>query len=238
MAPALRALAALVVGVVLLAGCGEDEPSPRTADDPTTSRAPTSSTELPTSTETPAEDPVSVTLYDADFTVSPAGDLTVVETLTLDVPVDDRHGIYRDFEDHAIEDFEATLDGADTPVSDSIENGMRRFRIGDPDRTLSVGEHVVRMEYGVAGVLTPDAGSGGQRFDWQLIPSGWGLDIDVAELTVELPAAATDVVCTVGRTGPCDLSGTGTTTLVVSAADLDDHTPVLLQAAVPLPADA
>jgi hypothetical protein len=238
MAAALRPLATLVVGLALLAGCGEDEPSSKTADDPTTSRAPTTSTEPPTGTVSPAEDPVSVTLYDADFTVSDAGDLTVVETLTLDVPVDDRHGIFRTFEAVAeVEDFTATLDGGETPIAVSVEDGFRKFKIGDPDQTLSVGEHVVRMEYGVSDVLTV-GGSGVRSFDWHLVPGDWSLRIGAAELTVQLPVPATDVECTVGRSDPCDLSGAGTSTLVVTVDALGDRTPVRLRAGVPLPADA
>jgi hypothetical protein len=157
-----------------------------------------------------------------------------VETLTLDVPVDDRHGIYRSFDDgDDVEGFTATLDGGETPIADTVEDDVRQFKIGDPDQTLSVGEHVVRMEYDVADVLT-ESDAAAPSFSWYLIPSGWSFDIGTAELTVELPVAATDVVCTVGAADPCDLAGAGTRTLVVTASELDEHTPVLLQASVRL----
>ena len=223
MTAAVRLIVLVILGTVLVSGCGtDDDDGGNTAADSPSGAESTSSTDLP------ADDPVDITLYDADFTVSASGDLAAVETLTLDVPVDDRHGIFRSFDQEvAVEDFTATLDGSPTSIDDSDEDGERVFRIGDPDRTLAVGEHSVRIEYAVRDVIT--GGAGASQFDWLLIPRGWDLDIRAAELSVDLPTNATEVECTIGDAQPCDVSGVGTKTLVVSTSDLPTHTAVRLQ---------
>lgn len=210
MSALLRFLVSLVTGLTLLMACSDDED--------------------PASDAPPAVEPITVTLYDADFSISAAGDLRVVETLTLDVPTDDRHGIHRTFEATAVEGFDATLDESETPVAVSVEDGTRRFAIGDPDQTLSVGEHVVRMEYGVADVLTRDRGARVRQFDWPLVPGEWEMDIEAADLTVQLPNAASQAECVIGADDPCDVSGVGTTTLVITTDTLEDHTPVWILA--------
>lgn len=214
MTPVLRRLATLVLGLglALLSGCSDDED--------------------PSRTESPEGDPITVTLYDADFSVSVAGDLSVVETLTIDVPVDDRHGISRTFDGETeVDDFTATLDGEGTPVAVSSEDGASVFKIGDPDQTLSVGEHVVQLEYGVADVLTREGGA--RRFDWLLVSDDWELDIAATDLTVRLPSAASQAECTVGEEDPCDVSGVGTTTLLATTGALEEGTPVRLEALLP-----
>ncbi len=205
----------------------------------------------------PAEEqnePTRITSYVADFSIDDGGDMEVVETLTVDFPVPGRHGIFRFFDRvdtsapetrRIVEDVEVTMDGGSVPVDMSVEEGRYDVaRIGDPDRTVSVGEHVYEISYSLPTVLTP----GGEdvatesQFYWQLIPSGWAQDIDHAELTVELPAEAEDLTCivgndTVGESDCQQVSGEGTRTVRVVQDDLDDHTPVTLGVgqAVPTP---
>jgi hypothetical protein len=222
MTAAVRLIVLAILGTLLVSGCGEDDDGANTAADSPSAAESTSSTDLS------VDDPVDVTLYDADFIVTASGDLAAVETLTLDVPVDDRHGIFRTFDQEvAVEGFTATLDGSPTPIEDSDEDGERVFRIGDPDRTLAVGEHSVRIEYGIRDVIT--GAEGARQLDWLLIPRGWELDILAADLSVELPSNATEVGCTIGDSQPCDVSGVGTRTLVVETRDLAPHTAVRLQ---------
>ncbi len=223
MISAARVLVLTAFGLVLLSGCGS-EGSDAAVDTPSTPAATTGSSEDP-----PDEDPVSITLYDADFTVAASGDLSVVETLTLDVPVDDRHGIFRTFDlEVPVEGFTATLDGNPTPVDDSAENGETVFKVGDPERTLAVGEHSVRLEYVVPDVLTHGS-AGTTQLDWLLVPAGWTMGILAADLSVDLPADAAEAHCTIGDAGPCDVDGIGTGTLVVTTGELAVHTPVRLQ---------
>jgi hypothetical protein len=230
-----RMLVLAVVGLTLVSGCGSDGGGASTGPQSrsvTTSSAATGTT---SSSEQPGADPVTVTHYDADFTVHPSGDLSVVETLALDVPVDDRHGIYRTFDsDIAVESFTATLDGSPTPVTDTTAHDERKFRIGDPQQTLDVGEHAVRMEYEVADVVARD-GKGGERFDWLLIPDQWSMEILASDLRVALPSAAAEARCTIDDAQPCEVSGIGTRTLAIVTGKLADHTEVRLQAFMPGP---
>ena len=208
MSATARSLGAAALGLVLLVGCGDDH------------------------AERGARDPVTITHYDADFAVSATGDLEATETLTLHASTDDRHGIYRTFgHDTAVEDFTATLDGSPTPVLDTDSDDERRFRIGDPDRTLDVGEHSVGMSYRVGDVLTAD-GTQGRSFDWLVIPDRWDMDISAADLTVDLPGIAREARCTVGES-ECEVSGVGTRRLEVVTGELAPHTPVRLQVELP-----
>lgn len=237
----LRALAGTAIALGLVPGCGAGSGGPgarpataspavssTSTGPPSSSAAPSSPT--PTTSGPTDSDPVSIDRYRADFAVTGAGDLEAVERLTLDVPVDDRHGIYRTFTgDAVVRGFRARLDGRSTPTRQSRVGGDLAYRIGDPRRTLSVGLHAVRIDYRVAGVVGTTA-SGMRQLDWQLIPAGWALDIHAARLTVDLPSPASDARCTVGESRPCSVRGVGTTTLVVRVADLPSRTPVRLLA--------
>ncbi|KAA1421384.1 DUF2207 domain-containing protein [Nocardioides humilatus] len=198
------------------------------------------------STDMTASEPTTIRAYKADFTVDEDGDLDVVETLTVNFPVSDRHGIFRFFDrvdstDPDIrripEDFEATADGVDTDVKHTVEQGRYdNYRIGDADTTLSTGDHVYVLKYHMDAALTPGGNdvSTDSQFFWSLIPSGWQQDIDKAVLTVHLPAPAEDVQCLVGEgtvddgADPCDVQGVGTQDLTIKAQGLSPHTPITL----------
>ncbi|WP_193610141.1 DUF2207 domain-containing protein [Nocardioides lijunqiniae] len=189
-------------------------------------------------------EPTSITQYDATFDVADDGDLDVVETITVDFPVDDRHGIFRfwDLTDTTdphtrldVEDLEVTMDGRDVPVDASSEQGGQVLvaKIGDADRTVSTGQHVYEISYHLDGVLVP-GDLGRTDLYWDLVPSGWRQTIDQARLTVNLPSPAGEVRCGVGlgeSPRDCDrVEGAGTETLTVTASDLDANTPVTLRA--------
>jgi hypothetical protein len=196
-------------------------------------------------TEGPAEsDPTTIRLYDAEFDVDENGDLEVTETLTVHFPGGDKHGIFRfwDIEDDNApdsrripHDVTVTMDGGDVPVEMSRQLGgqYRVARIGDPDSFVSTGDHVYEIAYSIDGVLIPGA-DGATDFYWDLIPEGWAQSIDAADLTVHLPADAGDVQCAVGEGGPCQVDGEGTTTLHVTASDLDPRTPVTVRTSLDL----
>jgi uncharacterized membrane protein YgcG len=199
-----------------------------------------------------AGEDTSITTYVATFDVAENGELDVVETITVDFPSSGKHGIFRfwDLADTVdpkarleVEDVEVTMDGGDVPFSEQTEEGGQVLvaKIGDPDSTVSTGEHVYEIGYHIDGVLAPGE-LAETDFYWDLVPSGWQQTIDEARLTVNLPAAADALECGVGQgddAGPCDsLEGEGTETVTVVASDLARNTPVTLRAGMDLPTPA
>jgi uncharacterized membrane protein YgcG len=195
-------------------------------------------------------EPTTITSYVADFTVGEDGGMDVVETLTVDFPVSNLHGIFRFFDRldpsapdvrHHLSDVEVTVDGDDVPVDRSQED-LRYdvLRIGDPGAFVSSGTHVYEIRYHVTGALTPgrDVDEPSQLY-WNLVPQGWQQEIAETDLTVHLPAPAADVRCAVGvgedDTGECRVRGEGTTDLRIRTGALDDHTPVTVLVGQDLP---
>ena len=193
-------------------------------------------------------EPTRILSYDAFFDVGEDGSMRVVETIVVEVSTSDRHGIFRFFDradpnapELRREPREVTVqqDGGSVPV-ETLTREQGRFvvvKIGDPDRTLSLGEHTYRIEYVVGDVLIDDPDGGGSRFYWQLIPGGWAQEILQARLSVSLPAATSDVRCAVGAvaTAGCRAAGEGTSNLTVTLGMLDPFTPVTVQTDVDLP---
>jgi hypothetical protein len=183
-----------------------------------------------------------ITSYVATFDVDDQGDMDVVETLTVDFP-SGKHGIFRYFDKtyqhdshlrFVPHDVEVTMDGGDVPTEESTVRHDRylNVRIGDPDATVSPGEHVYEISYSIDGVLTEGSGGHDTQFYWNLVPGGWLQTIEQADLTVTLPTAAQDVQCAVGagQIGGCRAKGEGTETLHVKTGALDPNTPVTVKA--------
>ncbi|GAA1165334.1 DUF2207 domain-containing protein [Nocardioides aquiterrae] len=190
---------------------------------------------------------ISIDSYRATLDVDENGDLTVDETLDVAFLVGGKHGIFRYWDrrdpnaPHARRDphdVVVTMDGQDVPVELSDESGRRYLvaRVGDPNSTVSTGNHTYRIHYEVDGVLEPgvDADSETQLY-WELVPHG--PQIGEANLTVHLPAAAEHVECAVGagQTGGCRPQGEGTDTLRVRTGALEPGTPVTLLAGMDIP---
>jgi len=158
--------------------------------------------------------------YWSDVQVQPDSSLEVSETIDIRAEHDAiNHGIYRDFPTryrgpHGSQirvgfTFEgATLDGQLVPASASpFRNGMR-IKIGDPDKTVDVGEHRYVIRYRT----TRQVG----RFKdydelyWNATGNGWVFPIDVAEARIRLPKAVK-----LGQrstyTGPQGATGTNAT---------------------------
>jgi hypothetical protein len=197
----------------------------------------------------PAYEPTTITSYVADFDLADNGDLDVVETLTVDFPTGDRHGIFRfwdrvdqtnDEVRRLVEDVEVTMDGDDVPVELSTQE-YGRFdvaKIGDPDSFLSTGEHVYVIKYHIDGVIEPGTDGTESQWYWQLIPSGWAQSIVESELHVKLPVKAENVQCGVGfgeDPTPCDLKGEGTDELTITTGSLAANTPVSLKVGLDMP---
>jgi hypothetical protein len=182
-----------------------------------------------------ADDPGTITRYDSDFTVDAAGDLVVVETLTLDLP-DPRHGLLRVFDRQSIRpapplpnrgSMTVTRDGRAEPLTwESTDHGFRA-RIGDPDVTIT-GTHVYRLSYTVTHAVND--GDDFDEFFWETVGEGWELPILASRATVHLPGRATDGSCGVGE-GETDLCpGVGTDTLTFSTGPLEPGTSVSVRA--------
>lgn len=203
--------------------------------------------------EGPVDEPTSITSYVAVFDIDDEGDMSVVETLTVDFPVSDRHGIFRFFDKsdpNALNarriphDISVTMDGGDVPVQiNENERGGRYVlaRIGDPDSTVSVGEHVYVISYEIDGVLAEGTTGAETQLFWDLIPSGWLQPIQEGDLTVHLPVPAEGpVLCAVGvgNTGGCEAQGGGTDTLHVQTGALEPNTPVTVKVGLDMPTPA
>ena len=196
------------------------------------------------------DEPTSITSYVADFDVHEDGGMDVVETLTVDFPGPDRHGIFRFFDRldpsapdvrHRISDVEVTYDGDDVPVDRSQED-LRYdvLKIGDAGAFVPSGDHVYEISYHVTSAITPgDDVDEPSQFYWNLVPQGWQQEIAETDLTVHLPEPADDVSCAVGvgatNTGECRVKGVGTTDLRIRTGPLADHTPVTVLVGQDLP---
>ncbi|MGZ5400026.1 MAG: DUF2207 domain-containing protein [Nocardioides sp.] len=194
------------------------------------------------------DEPTSITSYDAVFRVGDNGSMRVVETIVVNVSTFGRHGIFRFFDradPNAPElrrqprDISVQQDGGPATVDYSYQDQGRFYvaKVGDPDRTLALGEHTYRIEYVVDDVLIDDPDGAGSRFYWQLIPAGWAQEITQARLSVQLPAEAGNLRCAVGATATagCDATGEGTSIVGVALGDLEAFTPVTVQTEIDLP---
>lgn len=168
------------------------------------------------------EDLVTITDYQVDYVVDRDGNLEAVETITADFP-SDRHGLFRYWDvanqnsPHVRQPPDVTsitLDGQPAEYQMLWETG-KRFRvakIGDPDRYLTLGPHIVEIRYRIAGVLDPGGTGAGARFAstdgdpnaaasvfyWNVIPPGWNNRIERARITVSLPGPVPGAQCAVG----------------------------------------
>jgi hypothetical protein len=196
---------------------------------------------------TPVVEDTTITSYVADFDLDEEGDLDVTETITVDFPVFNKHGIFRfwdrvdENDPHARrtpEDIEVTRDGRAEPfeLSNEDHGRFRVAKIGSADVTLDPGEHTYVLSYHIDGVIVegqPDITDSPSMFYWQLVPGGWQQSIDNAELTVHLPVPAEqDVSCDVGfnETGGCTVQGGGTRDLRVEVPHLAARTPLSIAA--------
>lgn len=193
-------------------------------------------------------EPTRITRYNAVFDVGASGDMTVTETLIVRFPHGDRHGIFRFFDEYDTNETQAprvprevtvTRDGREEPFERQREQNGRFhvLKVGDPDQTVSRGEHTYVIRYVVEDVLL-DRDDEVSRFYWDLIPGGWTQAIDEADLTVRLPEAPTGQVrCAegVGETGNCRAEVSGNT-ITVETGELEPNTPVSVQADLPIAA--
>ena len=235
----LGLVAALLLATGGLAACGDDDGDGKARASDTPSSAVVEALTGPDLIPGEGEpETTSITSYDARFDVDAAGDLEAVETVTVLFPDEGRHGIFRYWDpvvpgsprEHPAEDLEVTTDGEPAVVAMTEEDDRYQVaRVGDPDVTVPVGEHVYEISYAVDDVLTED----GTVFYWSLVPAGWRQPIADATLTVALPGDAIAVECGVGNgddLAPCDVDGEGSDELTVHVTDLAARTGVTVRA--------
>jgi uncharacterized membrane protein YgcG len=197
---------------------------------------------IQTSSTTGSDEDTTITEYDAVYDVAANGDLAATETLHVDFPTGDKHGIFRFFDrydpsaTHALRtphDIAVSMDGQPESFSLSHESHDRYVvaRIGDPDLLLPSGTHVYTISYRIDGVLEPGTDATRTQFYWNVIPGGWAQYIQDVHVVVHLPAAATPAKCALGNgaVAGCRPAGIGTTTLRIDGRGIAPHTPVTLQ---------
>ncbi len=212
-------------------------------------------------------DPVTITDYKADSTIGANGTLVTTEHITASFP-SGRHGIFRFFD---ISDTDnphvrlipevatVTMDGAPEPYTQNWE-GQGRFlvlKIGDANSYVGFGTHNYTISYSIPGVLAPVSAGAQQTFTstqgqpsnaqsvyhGYVVAPGWQLDIDKAEVDVQLPGIAEQVQCTAGAgiasaitRGPCDITGVGTDEVTLSASNIPPFSGMNTRISLPTPA--
>jgi hypothetical protein len=191
---------------------------------------------------TSSDEDTTITRYAAVYDVAADGDLAVTETLHVDFPTGDKHGIFQFFDrwdpsaTHTLRtphDIAVSMDGEAEPFSISHQSHDRYVvaRIGDPDVLLPTGTHVYTISYRIDGVLEKGTNGAQTQFYWNVVQGGWAQYIQDVHVVVHLPAPATPVRCAVGNgsTAGCSAQGVGTTTLRIDGSGLAPYTPVTLR---------
>jgi len=138
--------------------------------------------------------------YLSDVQVQKDSSLLVTETIDVRAEHDRiNHGIYRDFPTryrgpHGSQvrvgfSFEgATLDGGTVPATvEPFGNGVR-IKVGDPEKTVEIGEHVYLLRYRTTRQIGHFKGY--DELYWNATGNGWVFPIDVAEARIRLPEPA------------------------------------------------
>lgn len=140
----------------------------------------------------------SITRFDVEIAVQPDGRLEVIESILYDFGESDRHGIFRDIprtyespSEEGTETYKLLLENINVSsqtAPDSIQlehlRDTYRFRIGDPDKTIT-GEHRYVLTYDVLNAV-----SFFDEFDevyWNATGNEWDVPIEAATLSIELP---------------------------------------------------
>jgi uncharacterized protein (TIGR04222 family) len=159
--------------------------------------------------------------FDVDIAVEADGDLVVTERIRYDFGGQERHGILRDipvrydydsrYERVTPIDDVSVEAGPGTPDDLKVENTGRfeRFRIGDPDRTIT-GAHDYTIRYRVRGAL--NAFDEHDELFWNATGNEWAAPIEVVTVNVRTPGAVTQVACFAGPGGsslPCAMGVAG-----------------------------
>lgn len=169
--------------------------------------------------------------FASQIAIQEDGSVAVRETIDVDFGSLEKHGIYRDLpyvysgENGGrtytrVEQIEVLQDGDQAEVEITRSSANLRIRIGDPDTTIS-GRHRYVIFYHVAGVLQSFAGF--DELNWNVTGNEWEAPVELATVTVAVPAQITQVACYQGVFGSneqCEKSGFTSSEAKFSATNL------------------
>ena len=178
----------------------------------------------------------SIRRFDTKTTITRDNKASVVETIVYDFGSASRHGIYRDI---PIDYTDGTLNyyinfslgsvldenGKDQQTETSTENGNKRIRIGDPDRTIT-GVHTYVISYTLYPIVTEKSGVGFLNLD--VIGEGWQVPIsDISASVVLEDGSALEDVTWYGADNQATSPGT------FAADSLPSYSGVTINATLP-----
>jgi uncharacterized membrane protein YgcG len=181
---------------------------------------------------------------DITLAIQPDGSIQATEGLDVDFRGIERHGIFRDivsvqrYDEATNRRYDIRLGGVTNAsgqphqVQTSREGALTRFRIGDPDRTIS-GPETYRITYGLRGALNgfPDH----DELYWNATGT-WPVQIGHAVVRVTAPLEAiTRVACFEGPAGssePCDAQFTGSEATFTATRALEEGEQMTVVAAL------
>ena len=173
--------------------------------------------------------------YDVDYVLDDDGGLEVVENIEYELR--SRGGvIVRNYgggmpADMVPVDFAVTRDGKPESMSwERVPGGGHRLVVGDVSLGL-IGVHRYRLSYRIPDALSHDRA----EFVYPLISTGYAVQVEHARLTLKLPVSTTLVQCVVGVSKPCDVTGEGSTNLVIEAGPMPPNSGVTLRALLAQP---
>jgi uncharacterized membrane protein YgcG len=147
---------------------------------------------------------------DFRLAIQPDNSVQATEALDVDFRGLDRHGIFRDivflqnYDERSNRRYDITLEsvtnagGQRHEVSDTTEGALRRFRIGDPDKTIN-GKETYRIAYRLRGAMNafPDH----DELYWNATGT-WPVPVERAVVHVTAPPGSIDrAVCFQGAAG-------------------------------------
>ena len=158
--------------------------------------------------QTPARE--QITAYDVEITVEGSDSLLISESIAYFF-TDERHGILRDIPVRLRYDntsdrvyplevlsVETTGGAPNDYVVEDVAGGMKRIRIGDPDRTIK-GAFGYVIRYRVRGAL--NAFPEHDELYWNAVGHSWGVPIGRPSVTVRTPLSPLEVACFAGPVG-------------------------------------
>ncbi len=152
--------------------------------------------------------------FDARYTISEDGLVSVIEDIAVDFGSLERHGIFRDIPVEYEFDSESnrlvallgiSVDDGIAPVPfEAITGGPNiRIKIGDPDKTIS-GPQRYRISYTISAALNafPDH----DELYWNVTGNEWPVTIERASAIVTVPSPGIErITCFQGPTGSTDV---------------------------------